>query len=113
MTTVAPTPCGIPDYVVSQYHIAPLRTARDQHDWQTFSVRQVAAIPVVAPKRRTASRSLRASTRRKPSRRLPTSPKKGTPGARVSAAIALLDRAYGKPPQFNTSDAASFNVPLT
>jgi Family of unknown function (DUF5681) len=34
--------------------------------------------------------------------------KKGTPGARVSAAIALLDRAYGKPPQFNTSDAGSF-----
>ena len=34
--------------------------------------------------------------------------KKGTPGARVSAAIALLDRAYGKPPQFNTSDATSF-----
>ena len=34
--------------------------------------------------------------------------KKGTPGARVSAAIALLDRAYGKPPQFNTSDAQAF-----
>ena len=34
--------------------------------------------------------------------------KKGTPGARVSAAIALLDRAYGKPPQFSTSDATSF-----
>ncbi len=34
--------------------------------------------------------------------------KKGTPGARVSAAIALLDRAYGKPAQFNTSDAGSF-----
>jgi len=34
--------------------------------------------------------------------------KKGTPGARVSAAIALLDRAYGKPPRFNTSDATSF-----
>ena len=30
--------------------------------------------------------------------------KNGTPGARVSAAIALLDRAYGKPPQFNTGD---------
>jgi hypothetical protein len=26
--------------------------------------------------------------------------KKGTPGARVSAAIALLDRAYGKAPTF-------------
>ena len=34
--------------------------------------------------------------------------KKGTPGARVSGAIALLDRAYGKPPQFNTNDAGSF-----
>ena len=34
--------------------------------------------------------------------------KKGTPAARVSAAIALLDRGYGKPPQFNTSDAISF-----
>jgi hypothetical protein len=34
--------------------------------------------------------------------------KNGTPGARVSAAIALLDRAYGKPPQFNTSDATNF-----
>ena len=33
--------------------------------------------------------------------------KKGT-GARVSAAIALLDRAYGKPPQFNTGDAQAF-----
>ena len=29
--------------------------------------------------------------------------KKGTPGARVSAAIVLLDRAYGKPAQFNSS----------
>ena len=34
--------------------------------------------------------------------------KNGTPGARVSAAVALLDRAYGKPPQFNTNDAGSF-----
>ena len=34
--------------------------------------------------------------------------KTGTPAARVSAAVALLDRAYGKPPQFNTSDATSF-----
>ena len=34
--------------------------------------------------------------------------KKGTPGARVSAAIALLDRAYGKPPQFSTGDATNF-----
>ena len=28
--------------------------------------------------------------------------------ARVSAAIALLDRGYGKPPQFCTNDAGSF-----
>ena len=34
--------------------------------------------------------------------------KKGAPGARVSAAIVLLDRAYGKPAQFNSSDATSF-----
>ena len=34
--------------------------------------------------------------------------KKGTPGARVSAAIALLDRGYGKPPQFNAGDAQAF-----
>ena len=34
--------------------------------------------------------------------------KKGTPGARVSGAIALLDRAYGKPPQFSTGDATNF-----
>ena len=34
--------------------------------------------------------------------------KTGTPGARVSAAIALLDRGYGKPPQFNTGDAQAF-----
>jgi len=27
---------------------------------------------------------------------------------RLTAAVALLDRAYGKPPQFNTSDATSF-----
>jgi hypothetical protein len=27
---------------------------------------------------------------------------------RLAAAVALLDRAYGKPPQFNTSDATSF-----
>ena len=32
----------------------------------------------------------------------------GTPSARVSAAIALLDRAYGKPPQFNTGDPGNF-----
>jgi hypothetical protein len=34
--------------------------------------------------------------------------KTGTPGARVSAAVALLDRAYGKPPQFSTGDATNF-----
>ena len=34
--------------------------------------------------------------------------KTGTPSARVSAAIALLDRAYGKPPRSNTNDASSF-----
>ena len=68
-----------------------------------------AAIPVVAPKRRTASRSLRASTRRKPSRRLPNiAEEKAPPGARVSAAIALLDRAYGKAPTFSTSDTQAF-----
>ena len=30
------------------------------------------------------------------------------PGARVSATTALLDRAYGRPAQFSTSDAVSF-----
>ena len=34
--------------------------------------------------------------------------KKGTTGARVSAATALLDRAYGRPAQFSTDDAAAF-----
>jgi hypothetical protein len=34
--------------------------------------------------------------------------KKGTPGARVSAAIALLDRGYGNPPQFTTGDNENF-----
>ena len=34
--------------------------------------------------------------------------KNGTPGARVSAAIALLDRAYGKAPTFSTSDTQAF-----
>ena len=34
--------------------------------------------------------------------------KNGTPSARVSAAVALFDRAYGKPPQFNSSDATNF-----
>ncbi len=34
--------------------------------------------------------------------------KKGTPGARVSAAIALLDRAYGKTPTFSTTDTQAF-----
>ena len=33
---------------------------------------------------------------------------KGTPSARVSAAIALLDRAYGKAPTFSTSDTTQF-----
>jgi hypothetical protein len=33
---------------------------------------------------------------------------KAPPNARVAAANALLDRAYGKPPQFNTGDATSF-----
>ena len=33
---------------------------------------------------------------------------KGTPGARVSAAVALLDRAYGKAPTFSTSDTQAF-----
>ena len=34
--------------------------------------------------------------------------KNGTPSARVSAAIALLDRAYGKAPTFSTSDTQAF-----
>ena len=34
--------------------------------------------------------------------------KNGTPGARVSAAIALLDRAYGRAPTFSTSDTQAF-----
>ena len=34
--------------------------------------------------------------------------KNGTPGARVSAATALLDRAYGKAPTFSTSDTQTF-----
>ncbi len=34
--------------------------------------------------------------------------KNGTPGARVSAAIALLNRAYGKAPTFSTSDTQAF-----
>ena len=33
---------------------------------------------------------------------------KSPPNARVGAANTLLDRAYGKPAQFNTSDAQSF-----
>ena len=32
----------------------------------------------------------------------------GSASARVSAASALLDRGYGKPPQFSTSDADQF-----
>jgi hypothetical protein len=27
---------------------------------------------------------------------------------RLAAAVALLDRAYGKPPQFNTNDTGNF-----
>ena len=34
--------------------------------------------------------------------------KNGTPGARVSAAVVLLDRAYGKAPTFSTSDTQAF-----
>ena len=34
--------------------------------------------------------------------------KNGTPGARVSAAVALLDRAYGKAPTFSTNDPGTF-----
>ena len=34
--------------------------------------------------------------------------KNGTPGARVSAAVALLDRAYGKAPTFSISDTQVF-----
>ena len=34
--------------------------------------------------------------------------KHGTPGARVSAAVALLDRAYGKAPTFSTTDPGTF-----
>jgi len=33
---------------------------------------------------------------------------KAPPNARVAAANTLLDRAYGKPAQFNTGDAGSF-----
>lgn len=34
---------------------------------------------------------------------------KHTASARVSAATAILDRAYGKPPQLNTGSADEFN----
>ena len=33
---------------------------------------------------------------------------KAPPNARVAAANTLLDRAYGKPPQFNTGDTGNF-----
>ena len=33
---------------------------------------------------------------------------KAPPNARVAAANTLLDRGYGKPPQFNTGDTQSF-----
>ena len=35
-------------------------------------------------------------------------PRMKTPGACVSAAIALPDRAYGKPPTFSTTDPTTF-----
>ena len=52
---------------------------------------------MVARKRPTASRSLRASTRLKPSTCFSK-----------SAANTLLDRAYGKAPTFSTSDTQVF-----
>ena len=33
---------------------------------------------------------------------------KATPAARVTASSVLLDRGYGKPPQFNTGDPTQF-----
>ena len=49
-----------------------------------------------------------ASTRRKPSRRLPTLPRTARQALAYPAAIALLDRAYGKAPTFSTSDTQAF-----
>jgi hypothetical protein len=34
--------------------------------------------------------------------------REGTPGARVSAAVAILDRGWGKSPQLTTGDATNF-----
>lgn len=34
------------------------------------------------------------------------------PAARVSAAVALLDRGWGKPPQFATDDMSKLNAAL-
>ena len=59
------------------------------------------AILVVDLKRPTASRELARKHAPEAIQTLANIAKKGTPGARISAAIALLDRAYGKPPQFN------------
>src|SRR5437762_11805492 len=38
---------------------------------------------------------------------------KGSPAARVSAANAILDRAYGKPPQFNSGDTGRLRDALS
>ena len=63
-----------PISIGAERQLSRLRTGPKQMNGRFQKAR--AAIPVVDPKRPTASRSSPASTRRKPSRRLPTSPRR-------------------------------------
>ena len=87
-----------------------LRTAWDQHDWQTISEGSEPGTPVVAQRcwgkfqelaRKHAPEALDVLIQIMLNEKAP-------PNARVAAANTLLDRAYGKAPMFCTSDTQVF-----
>ena len=66
------------------------------------------ATPVAAGKRLRASRSLRASTRRKPSKTLADIAKRARRALAYQPLLPCSTAPMAKPPQFNTSDTGAF-----
>jgi len=87
----------------------PLRTAPDQHDWQTISAWQIRE----SGGRPRAAHSIQELARKHTIEALDVLVQimlneKAPSNARVAAANTLLDRAYGKAPTFSTSHTQAF-----
>jgi hypothetical protein len=95
-------------WYLSTTSLGSLRTARHQHDWQTVSEGNERE-PGWSPQAAHSIQELARKHAPEAIKRLAQIVETGdSHSAVVAAANTILDRAYGKPPQFNTSDATSF-----